>query len=271
MVSGTAKGSWTPGKKTQLDLSLTLQQGSGFYKQFLFNGLDLHQDLVLLPRLRSKTAGTLSLAHLIGALDLRELSTKINFLPSKFGTLPLIRLTDFKTELFDGTITSPAIQYDLNAPDTSFAVDIKKINLVPLIRLLHQENLQVTGALSGTIPIRIMNAEVYVKNGKLHNEPPGGEIQYTPEDMHQQGVTGYALMAVKDFRYDSLRVTADYVPSGRLDLAIHLQGISPLLDANRPVHLNIHAEQNLPDLLQSLRFSKGLIEQLDKRLHQQYK
>jgi len=270
-LAGTAESTWTPEKKTQLAVSLTLQQSGGFYKHFLFNGLDLYQDLAILPRLHSKTAGPLYLAHLVGALNLTELSTKIEFLPSKNGKLPEIRLTDFRTELFDGSITSPAIQYDLNAPNSSFAVNIKKINLAPLIKLLHQDDLQVTGSLSGTIPIRIMNKNVFVKNGELHNEPPGGEIRYTPENMNQQGIAGYALKAVEDFRYDSLRATANYAPSGQLDFDIHLQGISPLLDANRPLHLNIHAEQNLPDLLQSLRFSKGLIEQLDKRIHQQYK
>jgi hypothetical protein len=76
---------------------------------------------------------------------------------------------------------------------------------------------------------------------------------------------------VEDFRYNSLKTTAEYLPSGRLNLDIGLQGISPELSTTRPVHLNIHAEQNLPSLLQSLRFSKGLTDELDKRVNQHYK
>ena len=89
--------------------------------------------------------------------------------------------------------------------------------------------------------------------------------------MNQSGITGYALKAVEDFRYNSLKTTARYAPDGQLDLDISLEGTSPKLAADRPVHLNIHAEQNLPALMQSLRFSKGLTEELDKRVKQHYK
>jgi len=267
----TAKGKWSPRNKTELTASVTLQQGSGLYKHFLFNGLDLSQDLVILPRLHSKRSGSVSLAHLVAGLDFSNLSTKIALLPSEYGRLPKIYLTDFRSFLFDGSLSSPAIQYDLNKPDSDFIINIEKINLAPLIKLLQQNDLQVSGHLSGSIPIRIVNKNISVKNGQLFNEPPGGEIRYTPANIQQQGLTGYALKAVENFQYDSLQATADYAPSGQLDLDIHLQGISPLLDDHRPVHLNIHAEQNLPELLQSLLFSQGLIEQLDKQLQGRYK
>jgi hypothetical protein len=271
ILTAQAKGHWAPGEKTQLAVSFHLKQGAGFYKHFLFNGLESSQDLVILPRVHSKTPGKISLEHLTGGIDLDTITTSIELKPSVHGSLPQIHLSNFNASLFDGTLNSPDIIYDLNRAESNFTININKINMEPLVGLLQQNDLQVSGRLSGTLPIQIINKKISVKNGELHNEPPGGEIRYTPGNLDQQGITGYALKAVQDFRYDSLQTTAMYAPSGELDLDIHLQGISPLLDKKRPVHLNIHAEQNLPDLLKSLRFSKGLIEKLDKRIQRQYK
>ena len=270
-LTGKATGSWARNKKTQLALSFQLKQGAGFYKHFLFNGLESSQNFAILPRMHSKTPGNIFLEHLTGGIDLDTITTSIEFQPSEQGSLPAIKINDFNASLFDGTLNSPAILYDLNTLESNFSINMNNINMEPLIALLHQNNLQVSGRLSGTLPIQIINKKISVINGELHNEPPGGEIRYTPGNLNQQGIAGYALKAVEDFHYDSLRATAMYAPSGQLDLDIHLQGISPLLDEKRPVHLNIHAEQNLPDLLESLRFSKGLIEKLDKRIERQYK
>ena len=270
-VSIKALGSWAPHKAFQLSTLATVTKASGYYKLFLFNGLDAEQDLAVLPRLYSKTEGSFSLQHLIGGIDVHDAHAGLSFLSVKNETLPQVQINDFSASLFDGTITSPTIIYDLNQPDSSFTVNIRNMNLNTLIKLIKMDSLHVTGRISGAIPVTIKEKEISVEKGELYSEQPGGEIRYTPENMNPAGITGYALKAVENFRYDSLKTTARYLPSGQLDLDIGLQGISPGLETSRPVHLNIHAEQNLPALLQSLRFSKGLTEELDKRLKEHYK
>ena len=270
-VSFTSSGSWKPRKDFRLTAFVAVTGGSGFFKQFLFEGLNIRQDLAVLPRLYSKTPGSFSLQHLIGGIDVYNSRADLNFLPAKNGTLPRVRINDFSASLFDGTITSPDILYNLNRPDTTFTININKINLAKLIDLIKMDSLHVTGRISGAIPVTVKGKDISVDNGELHSEPPGGDIRYKPENMNQSGITGYALKAVEDFTYHSLKATAMYLPSGQLDLDISLQGKSPGLDTNRPVNLNIHAEQNLPALIQSLRFSRGLTEKLDKRVKQHYK
>lgn len=270
-VSFKAAGSWAPGRDMRLSSFVAVTGGNGFYKQFLFKGLDLRHDLAVRPRLRSKSEGSFSLQQLIGGIDIHDIHAGVNLLPAKTGPLPQIRVNDFNTSIFNGIISCPDILYDLNHPDSQFVVNIKKIDLETLIKMIKMDNLHVNGRVSGTIPITVKGKDISVNDGILYNEPPGGEIRYTPANMNQSGITGYALKAVEDFRYNSLKTTARYAPDGQLDLDISLEGTSPKLAADRPVHLNIHAEQNLPALMQSLRFSKGLTEELDKRVKQHYK
>lgn len=270
-ISFKANGSWATNKKLRLAAFAAVTDGGGYCKQFVFNGLNIRQDLVVLPRLFSKRKGSFSLQQLIGAVDVHDIQADLNFIHSKKGPLPKLKINDFNASLFAGTVSAPAILYDLNQPDTAFTVTLKNMDLTTMTRMIQMDSLHVTGKVSGAIPVRIKGKEISVDNGTLFSEPPGGEIRYTPENMNQTGITGYALKAVEDFRYDSLKTTAVYLPSGQLDLDIRLQGISPQLSRTRPVHLNIHAEQNLPSLLQSLRFSKGLTDELDKRVKQHYK
>ena len=270
-VSFKAAGSWAPGRDMQLSNFVAVTGGSGFYKQFLFKGLDLRQDLAVLPRLRSKSEGSFSLQQLIGGIDIQNIHAGLRFVPIETGPLPQILVNDFKTSVFDGIITCPEILYDLNQPDSHFVVNINKMDLGTLLQLIKKDDLHVNGRVSGTIPVTVKGKDISVDDGLLYNEPPGGEIRYTPANMNPSGITGYALMAVEDFRYNSLKTTARYAPDGQLDLDISLEGTSPKLDTNRPVHLNIHAEQNLPALMQSLRFSKGLTDELDKRVKEHYK
>ncbi|MBW2328655.1 MAG: YdbH domain-containing protein [Deltaproteobacteria bacterium] len=270
-VSVKAAGSWAPGKDMQLSAFVAVTGGSGFYKQFLFKGLDLRHDLAVLPLLRSKSEGSVSVQQLIGGIDIHDIHAGLFFLPAQTGPLPQIRVKDFNTSAFNGIISCPEILYDLNQPDSHFVVNINKIDLGILLKLIKKDDLYVNGRMSGTIPVNVKGKDISVDDGLLYNEPPGGEIRYTPVNMNQSGITGYALKAVEDFRYNSLKTTAKYAPDGQLDLDISLVGTSPKLAADRPVHLNIHAEQNLPTLMQSLRFSKGLTEELDKRVKQHYK
>jgi len=271
-IAGTVQGRWKPGSPLVLDGFISITKGAGYYQKHLFEGLELRQDLAILPTLRSRSRGSFSLKRLIGAVDTHALRADVNFVPSASGPRPMLLIHDFSASIFDGTISVDQVRYDLNQPDTACTVKINKIDLARIIDLINIHTLHVGGRISGSIPIRIRGREITVDHGELHNEPPGGEIRYTPPQGGEPGgITGYALKAVEDFRYTSLTAVARYSASGLLELDIGLQGTSPGLETSRPVHLNIHAEQNLPDLIKSLRFSRGLTEKLDKRIKQHYK
>lgn len=268
-LSFQTDGAWDPSAKLQLSVTLELIGGSGYGKKFLFNGLDVKQDLIVLPGLESRSRGSFSLQHLTGGVDTYEIRADLTPSQSTKGKKPLLHIDNFRASLLGGTITTSGIQYDMNQPDSNFVVTINTMNLAELVGLINMDTLQVTGRVSGSIPVRVKGKDVSVADGELHSDE-SGEIRYEPGNMNQSGLAGYALKAVENMQYKVMTVGAEYMPSGQLDLDIGLQGTSPGLQTTRPVHLNIHAEQNLPALLQSLRFSKGLTEKLDKRVQQHY-
>jgi hypothetical protein len=269
-IAFQANGAWNPKGKFKLSAFVSVTGGQGYYKKFLFNGLDVRQDLVVLPELYSKTEGSFALKELIGGIDAHDIKTDVTLLPVESGPLPEVQINNFSASLFDGKVGSKVVNYDLNDPDSSFSVDVEALDLGKLVGLIKMNSLYVTGLISGSIPVIIKGKDISVESGGLSSNDPGGEIRYTPGNTNQAGLTAYALKAVEELQYQSLNVTARYQPSGQLDLDIGLKGVSPGLETRRPVHLNIHAEQNLPALLQSLRFSKGLTEELDKRVKQHY-
>ena len=269
-IAFQANGAWKPNGKLKLSAFVSVTGGRGYYKQFLFNGLDVRQDLVVLPELYSKTKGSFALKQLIGGIDANDIIADVTLLAVESGPLPEVQINNFSASLFDGSVGSKVVNFDLNDPDSSFSVDVETLDLGKLVGLIKMNSLHVTGVISGSIPVKVKGKDISVESGGLYSDDPGGEIRYTPENTNQVGLTAYALKAVEELQYQSLNVTAKYQPSGQLDLDIALKGFSPGLETSRPVHLNIHAEQNLPALLQSLRFSKGLTEELDKRVKQHY-
>ena len=266
-----SRGVWKPGKKFHLSLRTEINKGSGYFQKFLFEGLESKQDLVLLPELRSQSEGKISVQRLISSIDVHDLSAKTALLSVQTGTQPEIQLRELRAKLLQGSISSPEIRYDLNKQQGDFTVKARGVDLATLVNLMKVKEIHATGKISGDIPVTIRGKEISVGNGILYNDPPGGEISYTAPETGVAGLSEYAIKAIRDFRYTSLKSTAQYAPSGQLDLAVSLQGISPELDKSRPVHFNINIEQNLLSLLQGLQYSKGLSEKIDKRVRQRYR
>jgi hypothetical protein len=269
-LSFEARGSYAADMVPKLQVKVELSEADGYFQQFLFTGLALKEELSILPGMVLEGRGSLTLDHLVGGLDSFDIRADGEFGHSAVGALPMVNVESFSASLLGGSVSSSAISYDLNAPDSSFEVNIHGVGLDQLVALVNMDDLVVTGAMSGTIPVRVHGKEITVSGGELHSEGAGGEIRYTPGMINSTGITGYALKAVEKLLYEKIQVTADYAASGQLDLLIAIQGTSPGLDTTRPVHLNINAEQNLPALLKSLRFSKGLTEELDKRVKGHY-
>ncbi|MBU0961072.1 MAG: YdbH domain-containing protein, partial [Proteobacteria bacterium] len=76
----------------------------------------------------------------------------------------------------------------------------------------------------------------------------------------------YAIHALEEFHYTQLTATPLYESDGTLTINIHTEGQSPRVNTNRPIHLNLNTSQNILSLLQSLRYSKKLTDDLEKRL-----
>ena len=76
-----------------------------------------------------------------------------------------------------------------------------------------------------------------------------------------------ALDLLSDFQYEVLSSKVNLDKEGELLLGLSLAGKNPSQYEGRPINFNINLEQNLDPLLQSLRLSDKLVEQLENRIN----
>ena len=133
----------------------------------------------------------------------------------------------------------------------------------------NRSSIEVSGRIGATLPVTIEGDTIIIDDGALFGEAPGGVIRYLPgadADSADGSSLGFAMRALSNFKYESLTSEVDYSGDGDLNLQLHLTGRNPDLDENRPVVLNLGIENNVPDMLRSLRATRAVEDVLGKRL-----
>lgn len=188
---------------------------------------------------------------------------------------PVVTLTQVGAELLGGTARSERIEWSPARERTSFGVRLEHLELAEIVKLQQQEGLEASGLLDGYLPIELTSAGLALKRGAIAARSPGGVIRYRPTvSVAQMAKTNpsvaLVLGALNDFRYDSLDVNANATPEGDLTLQLQLKGANPSWQSGRPVHLNLNVEENMPDLLRSLRLAGEVADELGKRVQERY-
>ncbi|MCF6188105.1 MAG: YdbH domain-containing protein, partial [Desulfobulbaceae bacterium] len=262
-----------PGQPLQATLQAELTKGKGSYKEILFSGLAVRQNLQLLPTIQSRNDGRITIDTVETGITVKDVTLKTVFTPSPHGRLPKITVRKLSASLFGGTVSDDFLIYDPQQPEVLSTVRLNNIDLAQLITVQQVKGLEVQGEIAGSLPVFFDHNGLRIDGGELKNTGTGGLIRYTlagNNGLKEFPLTGYALKALEEFHYNLLSATVKYTPDGELQLGLHLEGKSPRLDTNRPVHLNINTEQNLLSLLKSLRYSTSLTDEIDKEVQQQY-
>lgn len=258
---------WQPRLPLTLNLKVELSGGQGNIGAIPFTGLSSHQDLEVLPRIRSRRPGNISMAAIDPGFPLTNLTTSLSLQPSVNEIFPVAELHNFSAAILGGTISNKVLTVNPAHPEFNSTLTLRNIDLARLMALHTIKGLVVEGKINGTLPLHYANTEIRMSQGVLTDNGSGGRICYTvPNDngLQQSPLTGYALKALEDFQYDILSATVDYKPTGLLLIHLQLQGKSPKLETNRAVHLNLNIEQNILSLLRSLRYSKSLTDTIDQ-------
>lgn len=266
---------WQKKQPLQLFLQTELSEGKGRFKTVLFSGCATSQNLQILPTIQSRESGVITIdeVHTHTGITATNISSKIVMAPSPHGKIPEIVFENLSASLFGGTIHDELLTVDPQRPDMESTLLLDDIDLSQLVTIQQVKGLAVTGRVHGTLPFRIDTSGLQLNEGRLQSTPAGGTIRYTPPEgngLKDSPLTGYALKALEEFHYNHLSATTRYTPDGELQVSLHLEGTSAKLATNRPVHLNINTEQNLLSLLQSLRYSKSLTDEIDKEVQQHY-
>ncbi|MFD1008600.1 MULTISPECIES: intermembrane phospholipid transport protein YdbH family protein [Oceanisphaera] len=141
------------------------------------------------------------------------------------------------------------------------------ISLEQILSYANVDGLTGSGQLHGRLPFAY-DGGISVTQGRAHSDQ--GWISYKANQ--QLAATGEAnislgltLGLLSDLRYDQLSATISMARTGEATVDTRLQGRAPVMGKMHPVNFNYHHQENLLQLLASLRFAQDLSEQLPAR------
>ncbi|GAA3963362.1 intermembrane phospholipid transport protein YdbH family protein [Allohahella marinimesophila] len=153
---------------------------------------------------------------------------------------------------------------------------LRGIDLGALVAL-ENEHIDASGTISGRLGLVYTGSSVQIPAsapGQLTADG-GGRIQLKEAGQWQSMAGGnpqllFAVGALGNFQYDSLKTSVIFDDDEWLKLDLELRGRNPEVMEARPIHYNLNVETNILSLLQSLEMTKNLSETLEQRLLKAY-
>lgn len=175
----------------------------------------------------------------------------------------LFTLEQFSAGLFGGRIAVDRADYDMEKAETATNLTLSGIPLQSLIELQGNDRLSATGAIGGSIPVKMSQGRISVAEGRLLAEKGGRIVYLTTPAERQIANPGLKTTyeALSNFFYIELSSLLAMDPEGNSRITLQLRGSNPDFQAGRRVELNLTIEQNLLELMQSLTIPAG-VEQL---------
>lgn len=181
-----------------------------------------------------------------------------------------IQVQSLSMSAMGGTIAANPFRFAINEDTNSLVLQANSIQLQFMVDLAEFDDIQLTGSISGEIPVTMSSATLTIEHGRLASDPPGGVIRYLPGiDTESEEVSDSPLnlvsRALANFQFESLTADVDYTENGDLILQMRLAGMNPDMDDQQPVILNLGIENNIPQLLRSLRAVRSVEDVLERR------
>lgn len=164
-----------------------------------------------------------------------------------------LALQDVSMHLAGGTVQAGPATLPLDASDGAMTLSVEGMSLTQLIDLVALPGLDATGALSGTVPVRLRQGNLFVENGRLTAQDIG-QIQYQP-DQPPAGLasggqsTQLLLKALEDFHYETLALTVNGSAAGDMEMALQLKGANPDLYDGYPVDFTLTVSGALSQII----------------------
>ncbi|MEA3230545.1 MAG: YdbH domain-containing protein [Thermodesulfobacteriota bacterium] len=257
---------WAKEKPFTAQAAINLDSVSGKWKELTFSGLSLQHNLEFFPTIASLDSMQLSLDVLNIGVPVTDINARLHLSKDSEGIDVAMEQCAFT--LFDSYFTVEPFLYRTADQTSRIRVKLQHLDLAIAVPYQKVKGLEVSGSVDGMLPLEISPDGLRIEDGALWQNGPG-TISYRPEDstaMKRAGLPDFVIKAMEDFQYDSLQTKVSYQPDGQLDLSIQLQGKSPRIDTNRPIHLNLNVEQNLLYLLKSLRYSGLISQEIEKSI-----
>jgi hypothetical protein len=170
---------------------------------------------------------------------------------------------------FGGVVTAEPFSFRTDSDVNTVTLNTEALDLTELLSLKGFEAVEVTGSVGARLPITIEGGTITIANGALTGNAPGGVIRYkqeSPPDKSDTSGLGFAKRVLSNFEYTTLQSDVNLSKEGDLVLMLKLTGRNPDMDEKRPVVLNLGVENNIPQMLRSLRAARAVEDVLEKRL-----
>lgn len=132
------------------------------------------------------------------------------------------------------------------------ATDIDLATISQMMEL--DEELKIEGKIDGSLTVDDIGKEIRISRGELHSRPPGGTIIYHPKEYpdflkgHDQRLE-ITRNAISNFIYSDLNLIFSGPASGKMKFGAEIKGYNHEIFGNRPIHLNLDMQGDIPALL----------------------
>ena len=235
------------------------------YADYLLRGANVRADWQLDARGFGVTNGKATIAEAFVGAAITAISAPFAYHDGVLSS-PGVR-----AEVAGGRIATTPVQYTSKDGAAQFEMRVEGVALDKLLAL-EGGDIEGSGTLDGTLPVRLVNNTPTIQNGVVTARPPGGRIAYAAAGQIAEYARGpgldFAFTALQDFRYDTLTAAVEYAQDSNMKLAVRLHGRNPAIEGGRAIHYNLNINENVADLLRSLRASTDVSDRFAKRLSQ---
>lgn len=271
-------GTWDGGIGIQWQSRNNVTQYSGSM-QFAFDGLAGRYNDIAFVGLTTKvgakvdSAGRMSVSPSTLAVRLVDIGLPLEYITASYtinADRQELKVSDLSISALGGTFVAAPFDYSINAATNLIPLQARSVQLQLMVDLLGSDYIEMSGSISGDLPVTIGEENMTIDYGRLRSDPPGGVIRYRADNGALAAAVpddrlSLVTRALSNFKFDLLTSDVDYNDAGDLKLRMRLSGINPDMDATQPIILNLSVEDNVPQLLRSLQATRSIEDILEKR------
>ena len=242
---------------------------SGYYEDSVFAGVSTALSL------EYSADGEISVAPARLTVGLVDVGVPITDISADYVADPAnsrVAVDNLRMSALGGEIRADPFSFHTDSGRNTLLLHAESLQMDELLTVREFEAIEVTGSISARLPVTIEGDSVTIENGTLSGEAPGGVIRYlpgTPPDESDASSLAFVRKVLSNFEYKSLDSVVDYTEGGDLKLQLRLEGRNPDMEETRPVVLNLNVENNVAQMLRSLRATRAVEEVLEQRFLQQ--
>ena len=261
-LSGQAQVEFGPNKTLLKKLKLSLTDAQGSHQLGLFHGIQF--------KLNSRTLPNKQPQFMVDAfieeanIGLKISNIKLKSTLSKGPNNWYANIPVATAQVFSGSIGIVEKELQLT-DDMKLNVYLKQVNLDDLVATQQIDNLNISGKVSGQIPVHFYAGQLKIIDGNLSNSRAGTIKYRSPlsgsDDINEQ--LKLTLDVLEDFDYSKLTSKISY-NSRILKLDSSIIGTNDSAVGQRPVELNLNTELDLQGMIKALRLQSGLESQIEK-------